>query len=60
MAVGQTAGEPADGGRILRSHVPPAALTRLLRETIYNDASRYPLSPPIQILRGILAKFRPE
>jgi hypothetical protein len=34
-----------------------AALTRLLRDTIDND--RYPLSPRIQTLRGILAKFRP-
>jgi hypothetical protein len=33
-----------------------AALTRLLREKIDND--RYPLSPRIQTLRGILAKFR--
>jgi hypothetical protein len=31
---------------------------RLLRDTIDND--RYPLSPRIQTLRGILAKFRPE
>jgi hypothetical protein len=35
-----------------------AALTRLLREKIDND--RYPLSPRIQVLKGILAKFRPE
>jgi hypothetical protein len=35
-----------------------AALTRLLREKIDND--RYPLSPRIQALKGILAKFRPE
>jgi hypothetical protein len=35
-----------------------AALTRLLREKIDND--RYPLSPRIQMLRGILAKFQPE
>jgi hypothetical protein len=35
-----------------------AALARLLREKIDND--RYPLSPRIQTLRGILAKFRPE
>jgi hypothetical protein len=35
-----------------------AALTHLLREKIDND--RYPLSPRIQVLKGILAKFRPE
>jgi hypothetical protein len=35
-----------------------AALVRLLRDTIDND--RYPLSPRIQVLKGILAKFRPE
>jgi hypothetical protein len=35
-----------------------AALTRLLREKIDND--RYPLSPRIQVLKGVLAKFRPE
>jgi hypothetical protein len=35
-----------------------AALTRLLTNTI--DADRYPLSPRIQTLKGILAKLRPE
>ena len=35
-----------------------AALTRLLTNTI--DADRYPLSPRIQLLKGILAKIRPE
>jgi hypothetical protein len=35
-----------------------AALTRLLSKAI--DADRYPLSPRIQTLRGILAKIRPE
>jgi hypothetical protein len=35
-----------------------AALTHLLREKIDND--RYPLSPRIQVLKGILAKIRPE
>jgi hypothetical protein len=34
------------------------ALTRLLTNTI--DADRYPLSPRIQTLKGILAKIRPE
>lgn len=34
------------------------ALTRLLCEKVDND--RYPLSPRIQLLKGILAKFRPE
>jgi hypothetical protein len=34
------------------------ALARLLRDTI--DADRYPLSPRIQLLKGILAKIRPE
>jgi hypothetical protein len=34
------------------------ALARLLRDTI--DADRYPLSPRIQRLKGILAKIRPE
>ena len=33
------------------------ALLNLLTETIEND--RYPLSPRIQTLRGILAKFGP-
>jgi hypothetical protein len=33
------------------------ALLNLLTETIEND--RFPLSPRIQILRGILAKFGP-
>jgi hypothetical protein len=33
------------------------ALTRLLTNTI--DADRYPLSPRIQILKGVLAKLRP-
>ena len=35
-----------------------AALARLLSQTI--DADRYPLSPRIQLLKGILAKTRPE
>jgi hypothetical protein len=35
-----------------------AALTQLLTNTI--DADRYPLSPRIQTLKGILAKIRPE
>jgi hypothetical protein len=35
-----------------------AALTRLLTNTI--DTDRYPLSPRIQLLKGILAKIRPE
>jgi len=34
------------------------ALARLLRRTIEDD--RYPLSPRIQILKGSLAKIRPE
>jgi len=34
------------------------ALTRLLTDTI--DADRYPLSPRIQTLKGILARIRPE
>ena len=35
-----------------------AALARLLTDTI--DADRYPLSPRIQLLKGILGKIRPE
>jgi hypothetical protein len=35
-----------------------AALARLLTNII--DADRYPLSPRIQLLKGILAKIRPE
>ncbi|MGA7263259.1 MAG: hypothetical protein WBX30_20530 [Stellaceae bacterium] len=35
-----------------------AALVRLLSDAINND--RYPLSPRIQTLKGILAKIRPE
>lgn len=35
-----------------------AALTRLLTNTI--DGDRYPFSPRIQMLKGILAKIRPE
>jgi hypothetical protein len=35
-----------------------AALERLLTNTI--DADRYPLSPRIELLKGILAKIRPE
>ena len=35
-----------------------AALARLLKSTI--DADRYPLSPRIQMLKGILGKIRPE
>jgi hypothetical protein len=34
------------------------ALARLLRDTI--DADRYPLSPRVQMWKGILAKIRPE
>ena len=34
-----------------------AALTRLLTNTIDDD--RYPLSPRIQVLNGILGKIRP-
>jgi hypothetical protein len=34
------------------------ALLNLLTKTVEND--RYPLSPRIQILRGILAKFSPN
>jgi len=34
------------------------ALARLLNRTIDDD--RYPLSPRIQTLKGILAKIRPE
>ena len=33
------------------------ALARLLRDTI--DADRYPLSPRVQMWKGILAKMRP-
>jgi len=33
------------------------ALRNLLTKTIEND--RYPLSPRVQVLRGILAKFGP-
>jgi hypothetical protein len=35
-----------------------AALARLLGRTIDDD--RYPLSPRIQTLKGVLAKLRPE
>jgi hypothetical protein len=35
-----------------------AALERLLTNTI--DADRYPLSPRIRLLKGILGKIRPE
>lgn len=35
-----------------------AALTRLLTDAI--DADRYPLSPRIQTLKGVLGKIRPE
>jgi hypothetical protein len=34
------------------------ALARLLRDTI--DADHYPLSPRVQMWKGILAKIRPE
>jgi hypothetical protein len=34
------------------------SLARLLRRTIDDD--RYPLSPRVQTLKGILAKLRPE
>ena len=34
------------------------ALARLLIDTI--DGDRYPLSPRVQMLKGILAKIRPE
>jgi hypothetical protein len=40
------------------SDVETAAVTRLLRRTIDDD--RYPLSPRIQLLKGIIAKIRPE
>jgi len=40
------------------SDVETAALTRLLRDTI--DGDRYPLSPRIQTLKGILGKLAPE
>ena len=33
-------------------------LARLLRDAI--DADRYPLSPRVQMWKGILAKIRPE
>jgi len=35
-----------------------AVLARLLGRTIDDD--RYPLSPRVQLLKGILAKIRPE
>jgi hypothetical protein len=35
-----------------------AALARLLRDTI--DADHYPLSPRVQMWKGILAKILPE
>ena len=35
-----------------------AALERLLSDAI--DRDRYPLSPRIKMLKGILAKIRPE
>jgi hypothetical protein len=35
-----------------------AALGRVLRDTI--DADRYPLSPRVQRLKGILNKLRPQ
>jgi len=35
-----------------------AALARLLRDAI--DADHYPLSPRVQMLKGIFAKIRPE
>ena len=35
-----------------------AALARLLTNTV--DADRHPLSPRIQLLKGMLAKIRPE
>jgi hypothetical protein len=34
------------------------ALARILRDTI--NADRYPLSPRVQMWKGILAKIRPE
>ena len=34
------------------------ALVRLLRDTI--EADRYPLSPRVQMWKGLLAKIRPE
>ena len=34
------------------------ALARLLRDTI--DADHYPLSPRVQMWKGILGKIRPE
>ena len=44
--------------RLDLTDVETAALTRLLTNTI--DADRYPLSPRIQMLKGILGKIRPE
>ena len=35
-----------------------AALSRLLSQTV--DSDRYPFSPRVQALKGILAKIRPE
>ena len=35
-----------------------AALTRLLRDAV--DGDRFPLSPRVQLLKGILTKIRPE
>jgi hypothetical protein len=35
-----------------------AALERLLRDSI--DRDRYPLSPRVKLLKGILAKIKPE
>ena len=35
-----------------------AALSRLLSQTVASD--RYPFSPRVQALHGILAKIRPE
>jgi hypothetical protein len=36
----------------------PAALERLLSDAI--DRNRYPLSPRIKMLKGVLAEIRPE
>jgi hypothetical protein len=40
------------------TYAETAALTKELHEVVEND--RYPFSPRIRTLRGILAKLRPE
>jgi len=40
------------------SDIEIGALATLLRHTIDDD--RYPLSPRVQLLKGILGKIRPE